>query len=177
MGRAALLLGAVGMAVAACGSSDDSGGSASLTGGGSGGIVTVESVDGAKALADASGHTLYTTTAESAGDVKCVDACTSFWQPLTASAQQAKQATAAVGGQFGVVDRPDGGTQLTYGGLPLYTFSEEGPGEMQGDGFTDDFQGTHFEWSAAVTDGSTPTSGGGSSGSGGYGGGGGGYGY
>ena len=51
--------------------------------------------------------------------------------------------------------RPDGNEQLTFDGLPLYTFAEEGAGKLDGDGFADDFQGTHFEWKAARTSGSS----------------------
>jgi Secreted repeat of unknown function len=51
----------------------------------------------------------------------------------------------------GVVTRPDGGEQLTFNGLPLYSFTEEGPGQLDGDGFVDDFGGTQFEWAAAST--------------------------
>jgi hypothetical protein len=44
--------------------------------------------------------------------------------------------------------------------MPLYTFAQEGAGKLQGDGFTDDFRGTHFLWQAARTSGSnTPSSG------------------
>jgi hypothetical protein len=44
-------------------------------------------------------------------------------------------------------------------GLPLYTFTEEGPGQLDGDGFVDDFQGTHFEWAAAATGAASGSSG------------------
>jgi Secreted repeat of unknown function len=50
-----------------------------------------------------------------------------------------------------VVNRPDGESQLTFEGLPLYSFTEEGPGKLDGDGFVDDFEGTRFEWAAAST--------------------------
>ena len=50
-----------------------------------------------------------------------------------------------------MVKRPDGTDQLTFNRLPLYRFTEEGAGQLEGDGFVDDFDGTHFEWAAATT--------------------------
>jgi predicted lipoprotein with Yx(FWY)xxD motif len=147
--RAALAAGALALVVAGCGSGD--GGSSGNTGTGDG-IVSVASVDGNDALVDGDGQTLYSANVETGGQIRCVDACTSFWEPLIATASQANQASADLNERFAVVDRPDGESQLTYKGLPLYTFAEEGSGELKGDGFTDDFQGTHFEWSAAWTD-------------------------
>ncbi len=109
-------------------------------------------------LTDAEGHTLYTAEVEKDGKIRCVDACADFWKPIVASDDDVDAANSSLGDEFGMVDRPDGESQLTYGGLPLYTFAEEGAGELQGDGFTDDFQGTQFVWAAARTDGSSTPS-------------------
>jgi hypothetical protein len=64
---------------------------------------------------------------------------------------EAQSASADLRVELGVVKRPDGGPQLTFNGLPLYSFTEEDAGQLKGDGFVDDFQGTHFEWAAATT--------------------------
>jgi predicted lipoprotein with Yx(FWY)xxD motif len=149
-GRAVLAAAAVAVFVAGC-SDDDTGGPDSGSTGSA--VVSVASVDGSDVLADADGHTLYTAEAEEDGQIRCVEACASFWEPVMASADDADAASRTLGDDFGVVDRPEGGSQLTYDGLPLYTFAEEDSGELQGDGFTDDFQGTHFVWEAARTSG------------------------
>ena len=54
---------------------------------------------------------------------------------------------------LGTVKRPDGGQQLTFKGMPLYTFTQEGAGQLDGDGVADDFNGTHFVWTAATSTG------------------------
>jgi predicted lipoprotein with Yx(FWY)xxD motif len=137
--------------VAGCGGDDDETEAGAASSGS--GLVSVADVDGTDVLADAQGRTLYTTTAEEGGTIKCVDACTSFWAPVTASAAEAEQAAGDLDADLAVVERPDGGQQLTFGGLPLYTFTEEDAGGLEGDGFEDDFQGTHFVWEAARTGG------------------------
>jgi predicted lipoprotein with Yx(FWY)xxD motif len=151
-----LVIGAAALGVVACGSSDgDSGASAA---GSSAGIVSVEKLGGADVLTDSAGKTLYSAAVEKGGKILCVDACTSFWEPLVASSVDATQAAAELDAKLGVVKRPDGERQLTFDGRPLYTFAEEGAGKLEGDGFVDDFHGTHFEWEAARTSGGSPSS-------------------
>ena len=144
----ALAVGAAALLLAACGgdSGDDNG---TATAAGSG-LVSVQSVDGTNVLADAEGRTLYTADVERSG-IRCTEGCTSFWDPVDASASEARSAAADLGIELGAVRRPEGERQLTFDGLPLYTFTEEGPDQLDGDGFVDDFQGTHFEWAAATT--------------------------
>jgi|SRR6476659_6574656 len=166
-GRTVLLFGAVALVAAGCGKDNGADGSSSIGGGTSNSVVSVASVDGHEVLVDATGHTLYSTVAEKSGQIHCVAGCTTFWVPVTASAADAKAASTALGAKLGVVGRPEGASQLTFKGLPLYTFAEEGAGALKGNGFTDDFQGTHFVWAAATTHGTAPKASGGS-GSGSY---------
>lgn len=134
---------------AGCGSDDGGGGSA---------LVSSAEVDGTDVLTDADGHTLYTAEVEKDEKILCVDTCTDFWKPVVATGADVDAANSALGDEFGTVERPDGESQLTYDGLPLYTFAEEDAGELEGDGVTDDFQGTQFVWAAARTDeSSTPS--------------------
>jgi predicted lipoprotein with Yx(FWY)xxD motif len=149
---AAFAVGVAALVLAACGGGDDNdnGNATAASSGTSSGIVSMQNVDGTNVLVDSEGKTLYTADVEKAG-IRCTDGCTSFWEPLAASAKQAKTASADLNVDVGVMKRPDGETQLTLKGLPLYSFTEEGSGSLEGDGFVDDFQGTHFEWAAATT--------------------------
>jgi predicted lipoprotein with Yx(FWY)xxD motif len=168
---AAFAVGVAALVLAACGGSNDDGNATAASSGSGSGLVSTASVDGMNVLVDSQGKTLYSADVEKGGMIRCTDGCTSFWKPLDATAKQSKTASANLGVKFGMVKRPDGAQQLTFKGQPLYTFTEEGSGELQGDGFSDDFQGTHFVWSAATTAGGGSGSGesNGSSGdSGGY---------
>lgn len=138
--------------LAACGGGDDEdSGSATASARDASGVVSVESIDGTDALVDSQGHALYTTDAEEGGEIVCTGSCTSDWEPVVASADEA--ASADVDANLGTVERPDGTEQLTLDGLPLYSFTQEGPGQLTGDGFVDEFNGTTFEWEGATTGG------------------------
>ena len=152
--KIALAIAATALGVAGCGGGDGDENAAA-----SAGIVSVASVDGTDVLADSAGRTLYTAAVEKGGKILCVDACTSFWEPVVASPSDADSAATDLDADLGVVDRPDGGQQLAFNGLPLYTFAEEDAGQLEGDGFTDDFEGTHFEWEAARAAGGSGSSG------------------
>ena len=83
--------------------------------------------------------------------MQCVGKCTDFWKPLVANSRL--RAALGSGGRFGVVRRRDGTTQLTAGARPLYTFVEDSPGQVNGNGFQDQFGGRHFTWHAVLSSG------------------------
>jgi predicted lipoprotein with Yx(FWY)xxD motif len=114
--------------------------------------VSVKSVAGiGDVLVDSAGRALYASDLEADGKVACVKGCTAFWQPLTLDSG-APAAPAEVG-KLGVVKRPDGSRQVTAGGKLLYTFAEDSPGKVTGNGFSDDFDGRHFTWTAVLAGG------------------------
>ena len=126
----------------------------------SGMTVAVKSIDGiGDVLVDSGGKALYTSDVEADGKVRCTGACTSFWKPLTVDS--AKPSVAGDVGSVGVVSRPDGAKQVTVGGKLLYTFSEDAPGKVEGNGFADDFDGRHFTWNAVLAGGDVAGSSGG----------------
>jgi len=106
---------------------------------------------GATVLVDAHGMTLYHLSAERNGKFICTtSACLGVWHPLTPRAGKTPNGTV---GSLGTIKRPDGTEQVTYKGMPLYTFAQDtAAGQANGQGFKD--VGT---WSA-VTTGSTASS-------------------
>jgi predicted lipoprotein with Yx(FWY)xxD motif len=157
----AAIVAAVGLA--ACGGG--SGGSATAASpGASAGTVAAQNLGGAgRVLVDSSGQALYASDQEAGGMVLCTGACESFWKPLTV---KGGQPTGSVPGKLGVVKRPDGSRQVTYNGRPLYSFTQEGPGEVTGDGFQDAFDGRQFTWSVVSVGGGGSSSGSSSNGGG-----------
>lgn len=90
-------------------------------------------------LVDADGRSLYLFLADSPGISTCYDACAEAWPPYLAP-----QGTTMVGDPavqadlLGTLERRDGGTQVTYGGWPLYYYVEDqGPGEITGQDIED----------------------------------------
>jgi predicted lipoprotein with Yx(FWY)xxD motif len=75
------------------------------------------------------GHlALYTWNQEKLRKVKCTGACSKMWPPLTIPhGTMAPKHIAGVMGTFGEVMRPDGKTQVTFNGHPLYTYHGDTP--------------------------------------------------
>jgi len=162
-----LLLGgiviAAAVALAACGSSG--GGSATASSGTGGNTVSTMSVSGTgTVLVDSSGQALYASDQEAAaGKVLCTGACNSFWQPVAANGKVTS--SGSIGGKLATVKRPDGSTQVTYNGMPLYSFTQDQAGQVSGDGFKDAFDGQQFTWHAVTVGNSGAASSGGGGGS------------
>jgi predicted lipoprotein with Yx(FWY)xxD motif len=102
-------------------------------------------------LVNGRGMTLYHLSAEQSGKFICTtSACLGVWHPLVASS------AGRPGGveSLSTIKRPDGTIQVTYMGMPLYTFAQDQqPGETNGQGIKD--VGT---WSAATSASSAGTS-------------------
>jgi predicted lipoprotein with Yx(FWY)xxD motif len=88
-------------------------------------------------LVDSKGLTLYSLSGERAGKLICTSAgCLKAWPPLIAKAGSAP--TGSVG-SLGTIKRPGGITQVTYKGMPLYTFvGDQKPGDVKGQGIKDE---------------------------------------
>jgi predicted lipoprotein with Yx(FWY)xxD motif len=86
-------------------------------------------------LVNRRGLSLYSLSAERRGRFICTDSsCLSFWTPLVV----ARETHPSGARSLGTVRRPDGKTQVTYKGRPLYTFNDDRrPGQVGGEGFRD----------------------------------------
>ena len=176
---AAMALVAIGLA--ACGGSSNSSDSASAAANTTASVtdtVATKSISGVgTVLVDSKGMALYTNNQDSGMNVACTGSCTAIWVPVMApSSGQPTSSDQAVQAKLGTVTSK-GGSQVTFGGMPLYSFVQDSPGQVTGNGVTDNFGGTSFTWTVASTGpvsssaNSTSTSSGSSSGgsSGGYG--------
>ncbi len=142
---------AASLALAACGSSSNSTNSssqaaattpASTTSESSGAASTAAVVKTASngtlhatVLVNSQGMTLYSLSGEHGGKFICTSsACTAVWHPLTAPSGTPSGSV----GSLSTVKRPDGTVQVTYKGMPLYTFAQDqSPGEAKGQGIKD----------------------------------------
>lgn len=95
----------------------------------------VQSEDlGTTVLARTNGHTLYSLSVETNGRFVCTGGCLGTWKPLLVS--QGVKPKGPV--KLGTIRRPDGKTQVTFKGRPLYSFAGDAKaGEANGEGFKD----------------------------------------
>jgi predicted lipoprotein with Yx(FWY)xxD motif len=156
---AVALIAGIAIAIAATGggSSSDKADTSGATASG-GATISAEQIGGSgNVLVDSTGHALYANDQEKNGMVLCDGACLSFWTPVTV---KSTPKAGSLSGKLGVVNRPDGGKQVTYNGKLLYTFYLDSAGKVGGDGFDDAFGGKQFTWHVVHANGSTSSSGG-----------------
>src|SRR5207244_3509813 len=66
-----------------------------------------------------------------AGRIVCTGSCLQQWPPLIVKSRAAvPRRLAGVKGRFGIVKRPDGRLQVTYNGLAIYTYVDDGPNRV-----------------------------------------------
>ena len=117
--------------------------------------VSTKSVSGTgTVLVDSKGMTLYTNDQDTASKIACTGQCQSFWIPVKASGGNPTSADSSVQAKLGVEQGI-----VTFDGKPLYTFVQDtSPGQVTGNGFQDNFNGTTFTWTAATASGAAPAS-------------------
>jgi predicted lipoprotein with Yx(FWY)xxD motif len=131
---------AAGVAMLGCGSSKSGQATATSTGSNATPAAATSDVKTGSTslgtvLVDAKGVTLYHLTAEQKGKFICTGGCLQVWHPLlTHGGQRPKGAV----GSLGTIQRPEGSMQITYKGLPLYTFAQDArAGQTKGQGVKD----------------------------------------
>jgi predicted lipoprotein with Yx(FWY)xxD motif len=89
---------------------------------------------GKTVLTTTNGRTLYSLSVEKNGKFICTASCLSAWHPLMVPA--GVRPTGPV--KLGTMVRPEGGTQVTYKGRPLYRFGGDSKaGQANGEGIKD----------------------------------------
>lgn len=88
-----------------------------------------------KFLTGKASMTLYTLKSDSTDTTTCSGACATNWPPFTLGAGDTTVAGSGVTGKLGTFTRPDGTTQVTYAGMPLYYFGgDSAAGDTNGQG-------------------------------------------
>ncbi len=89
---------------------------------------------GKTVLTNDAGRTLYSLSVEKHGRFVCTGGCLATWKPLVVPAGVKPIGPA----KLGTVERPDGRTQVTYRGRPLYAFAgDKSKGEANGEDVMD----------------------------------------
>ncbi len=79
-------------------------------------------------LANSSGEALYTYSLDTTGVSNCIGSCLTAWPIYAATSSTALPANVTI------IHRSDGGEQYAYKGMPLYTFTGDSPGQVNGNG-------------------------------------------
>lgn len=94
--------------------------------------IAIKDLGGKQALADSAGRALYLFTKDTAGASACTGDCLVKWPVLPGTVSAGAGVDA---GKIGTITRPDGGTQASYAGKPLYYFfGDKTPGDTAGQG-------------------------------------------
>jgi predicted lipoprotein with Yx(FWY)xxD motif len=95
--------------------------------------VQSESLE-ATVLARTNGRTLYSLSVETHGRFVCTGGCLGTWKPLVVPRGVKPKGPV----KLGTIRRPEGKTQVTFKGRPLYSFNGDAKaGEANGEGFKD----------------------------------------
>jgi predicted lipoprotein with Yx(FWY)xxD motif len=95
------------------------------------GSLKTAKIGGATVLTNVKGFAVYSFASDTMTKSDCTGACAAAWPPVKGPAT----AGAGLTGKLGTIKRPDGSTQATYNGHPLYTFIKDtGPGTDKGNG-------------------------------------------
>jgi len=99
-------------------------------------VATSEGIDGSY-VTDSAGTSLYFLEGDADGS-KCVDECAQTWPPFLVTGALPSDTPGLDAAMVAVVTRPDGTTQVSYNGHPLYRYSaDSGADSTSGHGVED----------------------------------------
>jgi predicted lipoprotein with Yx(FWY)xxD motif len=89
-----------------------------------------------KVLEDSAGKALYTYGPDTGhgGQATCTGGCLAAWPALTVPAGTTPTAGSGVTGTLAAVKQANGTYQVTYNGMPIYTFVSDSMGQVTGNG-------------------------------------------
>ncbi len=97
----------------------------------SGTTLMSRTINGTPVLTNSAGFTVYWFAPDTSTTSKCTGSCATYWPPVKGPAT----AGSGVTGTLSTITRPDGTTQATYDGHPLYTYAADtAPGQNKGNG-------------------------------------------
>src|SRR5215469_15518166 len=127
-------LAALALALSACASSTSSSSTPATSApaaGASSSTLSMTTINGTAVVTNSKGMTLYWFVPDSSTASNCSGSCATYWPPVIG----AVTAGSGVTGTLGSITRPDGTTQATYDGHPLYTYvGDSAPGQAKGNG-------------------------------------------
>ena len=101
-------------------------------------------------LTGPNGRTLYYFTTDPSGSTSCTGQCAVVWPPLVVPSGSTPALASGTSGTLATIMRPDGTTQVTYKGHPLYYYQgDTAPGQDAG-------QGVDGTWFVLSTTSATP---------------------
>ncbi|HEX2152965.1 MAG TPA: hypothetical protein VHL52_03195 [Acidimicrobiia bacterium] len=111
----------------------DTTGASDMTTMADGQTVAVAESDEGTILVDGEGFSLYLFTQDTQGEPStCTEGCAETWPPLTGDVTAGDGVDASL---LGTAQHPNGETQVTYDGWPLYYYApDEAPGDTNGQG-------------------------------------------
>ncbi len=93
--------------------------------------LDVKTIGGQQVVTNSADFTLYWFVPDTSTTSKCTGSCATYWPPVKGPATPMSGVT----GKLGTITRPDGTTQATYDGHPLYTYAADtAPGQAKGNG-------------------------------------------
>jgi predicted lipoprotein with Yx(FWY)xxD motif len=141
---AGLALGLVGLvALAGCGSSDDSTSAestaattpspaSSASGGGTATVDVADNPELGQILVDSQGRTMYLFEKDESDESYCNGACAKAWPPVTTQGTP-KAGSGVSASMISTLKREDGSTQVVFDGHPLYLYVDDAkPGDAKG---------------------------------------------
>ena len=97
-------------------------------------VIATHSGPGGTYLTNGAGRAVYLWTADNLNKSACSGACAAAWPPVPAEGKVTVTGHGKAS-DLGTITRPDGTTQVTYDGHPLYYFAgDSGPGQTSGQG-------------------------------------------